>query len=40
VAVNYPELGDFCDVAAEVLGTTPEQIARLPNIGLRKARRR
>jgi death-on-curing protein len=34
VAVSYPELGDFCDVAAEILGTTPEQIARLPNIGL------
>jgi hypothetical protein len=34
VAVNYPEFGDFCDVAAEILGTTPEQIARLPNIDL------
>jgi len=34
VAVSYPELGDFCDVAAEILGTTPEQIASLPNIGL------
>jgi death on curing protein len=34
VAVNYPEFGDFCDVAAEILGTTPEQIARLPNVGL------
>jgi death-on-curing protein len=34
VAVSYPEFGDFCDVAAEILGTTPEQIARLPNVGL------
>jgi death-on-curing protein len=34
VAVGYPELGDFCDAAAEILGTTPEQIACLPNIGL------
>jgi death-on-curing protein len=34
VAVFYPEFGDFCDVAADILGTTPEQIARLPNVGL------
>jgi death-on-curing protein len=34
VAVSYPEFGDFCDVAAEILGTTPEQIGRLPNVGL------
>jgi death-on-curing protein len=34
VAISYPELGDFCDVAAKILGTTPEQIAILPNIGL------
>jgi death on curing protein len=34
VAVIYPEFGDFCDIAAEILGTTPEQIARLPNVGL------
>ena len=34
MAVVYPELGDFCDVAAEILGTEPEQIARLPNVGL------
>lgn len=32
--IIYPDLGDFCEVAANVLGTTPEQIARLPNIGL------
>jgi death-on-curing protein len=32
--VYYPEFGDFCDVAADILGTTPEQIARLPNAGL------
>lgn len=31
---GYPDLGDFCDVAADVLGTTPEQIEGLPNIGL------
>ncbi len=30
----YPEFGDFCDVAADILGITPEQIARLPNVGL------
>jgi death on curing protein len=34
LAVSYPEFGDFCDVAAEILGTAPEQIARLPNAGL------
>jgi death-on-curing protein len=34
VPVYYPEFGDFCDVAADVLGTTPEQIARFPNVGL------
>jgi death on curing protein len=32
--VYYLELGDYCLIAAEVLGTTPEQIARLPRIGL------
>lgn len=32
--VYYPEFGDFCDVAADVLATSPEQIARLPNVGL------
>ena len=32
--VYYPELGDFCDVAADILGITPEQIARFPNVGL------
>jgi death-on-curing protein len=34
VEIRYPEFGDFCDVAAEILGTTPEQISRLPNVGL------
>ncbi len=34
MAVIYPEFGDFCDIAAEILRTTPEQIARLPNVGL------
>jgi prophage maintenance system killer protein len=32
--VYYPEFGDFCDVAADILGVTPEQIARLPSVGL------
>lgn len=32
--VYYPEFGDFCDVAASILGIAPEQIARLPNVGL------
>jgi len=31
--MHYPEIGDFCDAAASILGTTAEQIARLPNIG-------
>jgi death-on-curing protein len=30
----YLELGDFCEIAAELSGTTPEQIARLPRITL------
>ncbi len=34
MTVIYPEFGDFCEVAAQILGTTPEQIARLPNTGL------
>lgn len=34
MAVYYPEFGDFCDVAADILNTTPEQIVRLPNAGL------
>jgi death-on-curing protein len=32
--VFYVSFGDYCRIAAEVLGTTPEQIARLPRIGL------
>jgi len=32
--VIYPEFRDFCDVAADILGTTPEQIERLPNVSL------
>ena len=28
------EFGDYCRIAAEVLGLEPEQIAELPNIGL------
>lgn len=34
MAISYPEFGDFCDVAADILATTPEQVARLPNVGL------
>ena len=34
VTFNYPEFGDFCDIAAEILGITPEQVAGLPNVGL------
>lgn len=30
----YLELGDYCEIAAELLGTTPQQIARLPRIAL------
>jgi death-on-curing protein len=30
----YIELGDFCEIAAEILGTTPRQIALLPRIAL------
>jgi len=32
--VFYVSFGDYCRIAAEVLGTTPEQIARLPRIAL------
>lgn len=32
--VHYLEFGDYCRIAAEVLGLDPEQIAELPNIGL------
>lgn len=28
--VFYVTFGDYCRIAAEVLGTTPEQVARLP----------
>jgi len=34
VTIHYPEFGDFYDVAADILATTPEQIARFPNVGL------
>lgn len=30
----YLELGDYCEIAAELLGATPEQIERLPRIAL------
>lgn len=30
----YLEFGDFCRIAAEVLGIEPERVAELPNIGL------
>ncbi len=32
--VYYLELGDYCQIAAEVLGLKPERVAELPNIGL------
>jgi len=32
--VYYLELGDYCRIASEVLGLSPEQVAGLPNIGL------
>lgn len=32
--VDYLELGDYCRIASEVLGLSPEQVAGLPNIGL------
>jgi death-on-curing protein len=32
--VYYLEFGDYCRIAAEILGLEPEQVARLPNIGL------
>ena len=32
--VYYLELGDYCRIAAEVLGLEPEHVAELPNIGL------
>jgi death-on-curing protein len=32
--VIYVTFGDYCRIAAEVLGTSPEQIARLPRIAL------
>jgi death-on-curing protein len=28
------ELGDYCEIAADLLGMSPEQIARLPRIAL------
>jgi len=37
VAVFYPEFGDFCDVVADILRATPEQIARFPSVGLAKS---
>jgi len=30
----YLELGDYCEIAAKLLGTNTEQIARLPRIAL------
>jgi len=30
----YLELGDYCEIAAKLLGTSAEQIARLPRIAL------
>jgi death-on-curing protein len=30
----YLELGDYCEIAADLLGTSADQIARLPRIAL------
>lgn len=30
----YLELGDYCEIAAKLLGTSAEQVARLPRIAL------
>ncbi len=30
----YLELGDYCEIAADLLGTSAEEIARLPRIAL------
>jgi death on curing protein len=30
----FVELGDYCEIAAEVIGIEPQQVAELPNIGL------
>jgi prophage maintenance system killer protein len=35
--VAYPELGDYCEIAAELSGTSPREIERLPRIGLVEA---
>jgi death on curing protein len=32
--VFYVTFGDYCRIAAEVLGTTPEKVARLPRFAL------
>lgn len=32
--VFYLTFGDYCRIAAEVLGTSPDQVARLPRIAL------
>jgi len=32
--VTYIELGDYCEIAADLLGTTPEQVNRPPRIAL------
>jgi death on curing protein len=32
--VRYLTLADYCEIAAEILGTDPKTIAGLPNIGL------
>lgn len=31
---THLELGDYCEIAAELLGMSSERIAKLPNIGL------
>jgi prophage maintenance system killer protein len=35
--VAYPELGDYCEIAAELSGTSPREIEGLPRIDLVEA---
>jgi death-on-curing protein len=32
--VHHLEFGDYCRIAGEILDLDPEQVARLPNVGL------
>lgn len=35
--VAYPEVSDYCEIAAQLLGTPPRQVEQLPRIGLVEA---